>query len=293
MMTLATLGARYIGVIGNVGVLAYSGYRHGDADIIVMDTGRGATYRLVASRANDYDPAWSPDGRTLAFVSNRDGNPELYALNVYAGDLRRLTNHAAADYMPSWSPDGKQIAFVSERSTAPQLYVMDMESGAIRQITDHIASDYAPAWSPDGRGLFFTMFPLYGNPNNQRFGGDIYTMDLNTGKLNRVTFRDGSINFSPAFSPDGVRVIFGSNRADLNGSFNLFVMNLMENSRIDQLTRLTVSAYDADWSPQGDAIAFTAGAQPYLALFVMKADGSELTQLTAFTERASHPVWKP
>jgi Tol biopolymer transport system component len=60
--------------------------------------------RLTVNPTDDYDPAWSPDGKRLAFGSERDGNPEIYVMNADGTDVTRLTNNPAVDYQPAWSP---------------------------------------------------------------------------------------------------------------------------------------------------------------------------------------------
>src|SRR6185436_11226570 len=60
-------------------------------------------------------PAWSPDGRKLAFVSERDGNAEIYVMNADGSAQENLTRQPANDSHPAWSPDGRKIAFVSRR----------------------------------------------------------------------------------------------------------------------------------------------------------------------------------
>ena len=76
--------------------------------------GSGVT-RLTHNPADDGYPAWSPDGRHIAFDSDRDGNREIYGMNGDGSGVTRLTDHGADDFTPAWSPDGLRIAFASER----------------------------------------------------------------------------------------------------------------------------------------------------------------------------------
>ena len=71
---------------------------------------------LSKNAADDFAPAWSPDGRRIAFVSNRDGNDEIYVMNADGTAVTRLTMNPGEDGGPIWSPDGKQILFVSVRT---------------------------------------------------------------------------------------------------------------------------------------------------------------------------------
>ncbi|HLL76337.1 MAG TPA: Calx-beta domain-containing protein [Pyrinomonadaceae bacterium] len=92
-------------------------------------------------------PAWSPDGKRLAFVSNRDGNDEIYVVGASGGNLTRLTSHPAQDLMPAWLPDGSGIAFTSYRDAQQRdIYVMSADGGAPARLTTHPADDYDADW---------------------------------------------------------------------------------------------------------------------------------------------------
>ena len=96
-------------------------------------------------------PAWSPDGRKLAFVSRRDGNSEIYVINADGSGQENLTQHPARDSHPSWSRDGRKLAFVSRRDGNSEIYVMNADGSGLRNVTRAPSNDLRPAWSPDGR----------------------------------------------------------------------------------------------------------------------------------------------
>jgi TolB protein len=70
-----------------------------------------------------YWPAWSPDGKQIAFTSNRDGNYEIYLMNADGSGQRNFTRHKSQDNFAAWSPDGKRIAFISNRAGGHDVYV--------------------------------------------------------------------------------------------------------------------------------------------------------------------------
>ncbi len=115
----------------------------------------GRICRLTRDQGQDDFPAWSPDGRRIAFSSNRSGNYEIYVLGVDGGNPIRLTRNAADDADPKWSPDGRRIAFVSDRSGNHDIYVMNADGTGVRQLTTNPTGDGSPAWSPDGRSIVF------------------------------------------------------------------------------------------------------------------------------------------
>jgi len=100
-------------------VVAFVSPRTGDDDIYLLDTLTGQTANLTAHSAEaacaseDRDPAWAPDGASLAFASHRDGNWELYLWSADDGSVTRLTTDLGYDGAPAWSPDGSRLAFES------------------------------------------------------------------------------------------------------------------------------------------------------------------------------------
>ena len=94
------------------------------------------------------NPAFSPDGRYLAFVSDRDGSVDIFIMELETGDVRNLTNNPNMDRQPTWSPDSSWIAFTTNREGNDEIYVMDLAGGSLRNITQHPGQDFMPAWSP-------------------------------------------------------------------------------------------------------------------------------------------------
>lgn len=93
-------------------------------------------------------PAFSHDGRFLAYHSFREGNSEIILLDLASGEAINLTNHAAKDSHPTWSPDDSQIAFVTDRDGNDEIYVMDVDGSSLQNLTNHPARDFEPQWSP-------------------------------------------------------------------------------------------------------------------------------------------------
>ena len=85
----------------------------------------------------DRSPAWSPDGKRLAFESLRDGNHEIYVMNADGSDQTNLTKNPASDRSPAWSLDGKRIAFDSDRDGDDEIYVMNADGSDVTRLTDN------------------------------------------------------------------------------------------------------------------------------------------------------------
>jgi TolB protein len=162
--------------------------------------------------AQDEHPAWSPDGKFLAFTTTRDGNQEIYLWSAADNRLTRLTNDRGSDSHPSFSPDGKKIAFSSSRFGNIEICAMNTDGSQVRRLTDHPALDYAPKWSPADHRIAFT---------STRDGNyEIYLIGADGTGLRNVT-QDPGLDKDPAWTPDGQRLTFLSNR---DGRFDFYVM---------------------------------------------------------------------
>ena len=143
-------------------------------------------------------PAWSPDGSRIAVVSDREGTNKIFLVDPDGGGFVRLTD-GPKDEDPDWAPDGGRIAFDSERAGKPLL---------------HNADENPTLSLPVGIG-----------------GRDIYTVRADGSDVVRLT-EDPSYNSDPAWSPDGRRIAFASNR---DGTFQIHVMNA-DGSDVRQIT---------------------------------------------------------
>ena len=111
----------------------YSSY----TDIYVMNADGSGTRKLTHNARHNAEPAWSPDGRKIAFRSTRNGNRDIYVMNADGSGKRNLTRNPARDSRPSWSPDGRKIAFVSNRDGRLEAHVMNADGSGQRSLTVH------------------------------------------------------------------------------------------------------------------------------------------------------------
>lgn len=154
-------------------------------------------------------PAWSSDGRTLAFSSSRAGHSDIYSIDASGGNVRRLTNDRGPDVSPSWNPKtNAQIGFVSGRTGLPQIYTMASDGTNLTRVTDQ-GYAVSPSWSPNGQFLAFAWVRHYGP--GAPGASDIYLMDIASKQWVQLT-HDGGRNDFPSWSPDGRHIVFQSNR---------------------------------------------------------------------------------
>ena len=118
--------------------IAFVSDRDGNGEIYVMDTDGKNQRNLTNHPAGDTAPAWSPDGRRIAFVSTRRrGTSDIYVMDAKGRNVQRLTDHPESDDQPAWSPNGRKIAFSSNRDGNWEVYVMDTDGKNQRNLTNH------------------------------------------------------------------------------------------------------------------------------------------------------------
>ena len=126
-------------------------------DLWMMPIG-GTPQRLTHDAALETDPAWSPDGRSLAYSSDRAGGMNLWVRDVASGADRQLTHGTAAAMQASWSPDGSRIAFSDPEG---QIQIVDVKTGTVTRAHEHLNEAGRASWSPDGRALVVSSLKVY------------------------------------------------------------------------------------------------------------------------------------
>ncbi|WP_406416469.1 amidohydrolase family protein [Streptomyces sp. NBC_00873] len=176
-------------------------------DIWVMH--RGAAPEAVVSDGHyNTAPAWSPDGRTLAYVSDRSGAVELWLYELGSGERRQLTGLGDAD-APAWSPDGRSVAFVADGST---LTTVDVATGDVRKVAGPLNAPGRPSFSADGKqiasAVLVPVTPRFREGRNQ-----ILSVDLDTGAARYSEPVPGAslanrVDSGPVHSPDGKKIAY-------------------------------------------------------------------------------------
>lgn len=248
---------------------------------IVLAAGGGADSAITVL-GNDA-PAWSPDGRRVAFTAFRHGLGEIYVMNVDGTRQRRLTRNAAHDDHAAWSPNGRRIAFVSMRAGNAEIYVMNADGSRQTRLTRDPRSDYLPAWSPDGSRIVWR--------SDRDGNAEIYVMNANGSDPRRLT-DDPRADTAPAWSRDG-RITFASNRA--GSPFNIYVMN-EDGSNVRRVTTSQQNHDQPDWSPDGSEIVYVVDRDAALGqadIFAVRLDGTGTRRITESEGRDDWPAFSP
>jgi TolB protein len=225
-------------------------------------------------------PAWSPDGKQLAYVSFESQKAVVYTQDASSGARRAIANFRGSNSAPAWSPDGQTLAVTLSRDTGSQLYLMASTGGTPRRLTTSSAIDTEPAFAPDGRGLYFV---------SDRGGGpQIYRTSLNGGSVERITF-GGAYNISPAISPDGRTLAYISRQG---GGYRLYTLDLTGSAQPVALTD-TNDDESPSFAPNGRLIIYASRAQGRDVLMTTTLDGKIKARLISTTADVREPVWGP
>jgi Tol biopolymer transport system component len=266
---------------------------NGNHDIYTMEADGTNEIRLTTGASYDDQPAWSPDGSTIAFMTDRDGNFEIYTMPGTGGTATRLTNNPAGDGFPSYSPDGSKIVFVRGDLRDPstfEIWVMNANGSNQVRLTNDSNIDGVPTWAPAGNEIVFmsggsSVF----DPNSF----EIYLMDADGSNRTRLT-NNNIVDGQPMFSPDGMRILFASGDAMSPQGIEIYVMNANGSNRV-QLTNNTVTDGFPVWSPDGSSIVFARGSisdEKGVELYRMNSDGSGQTRLTTNASLDWFPSWQ-
>ena len=278
--------------------IAFSSRRDGNSEIYVMNADGTNQRRLTNNRANDWFPAWSPDGRRIAFVSERDGHvhaqhgwptSEIYVMAADGSHPQNITNDPSDDREASWSPDGKRIVFASRRDGNYEIYVMAADGSNPQNLTNDPHSDRYPSWSPDGEHIIFSARREGHFENKFAITYEIYVMDADGGNEQRLT-ENRKNDGSPSWSPDGKRIVF---EADRKGDFENYDVYVMDADGGNQQKLTNDRGWDSSpsWSPNGERIAFMSERDGNTEIYVMDADGGNLQNLTNNRHSDAHPAW--
>lgn len=251
--------------------------RDGNDELYMMDYDGHNQTRVTFNKIQDYMPAWSADGKKIAYTSYRNNRAGLYILNPFEGEITEVVSKGT-NFAPTFSPDGKKLAFCSTLEEGnPEIYVATSEGKKINRLTFNKAIDTAPSWSPTSREIAFTS-DRGGTPQ-------IYIMDAEGSNVRRISF-GGSYHDAPAWSPAGDRIAYVS-RVDL--IFDIYALNL----RTEQVVKLTESNARNEtpsWSPGGRHLVFSSNITGTIQLYTIDYDGSNLRRLTSKGENKL-PDW--
>ena len=227
------------------------------------DDGEGTTAIVRSSFARSgvgapVEPAWSPDGNSIAFVSRSFAfSPEsfssvrrdIYVADVNGERITQLTNTpGAAEYAPSWSPDGKMIVYDrTVPATQGDIWIMNADGSGQRELFSSVENETYPSFSPDGSKIVFS--------SSQDGDSEIYVIDATGEGLRKLTGNTYA-DWAPHWSADGSQIVFASDRY---GDDEIFIMSA---DGTDEVTLTDDDATDRSpaWSPRKRGVSITAAS---------------------------------
>jgi len=227
-------------------------------------------------------PAWSPDGRKLAYVSFERGNSAIYIHELTTGKRDMVASYRGINGAPAFSPDGSKLAMALSQTGNPEIFVMDLATRRSTQLTRHYAIDTEPVWTPDGQSIIFTS-DRAGKPQ-------LYQLPAAGGEPTRVTFQ-GEYNARATLANDG-KVI-----AMAHGNKNVYRIAVLDRSRggAGELTMLSPGNLDESpsFAPNGSMILYAAREDKRDVLYAVSADGRVRQRLVLADGDVRSPAWSP
>jgi len=248
---------------------------------------------------------------SVSLPGTEGGGSDVFMIT--ADDLEQLTSNSATDIQATWAPDCSRIAFASNRpgfSPNYDIYMMNPDGTGVVTVVDSPGVDMHPNWSPDGTKLVFNHDDVHWEPGP--FGGgrwrgngepDLYVVNVDGSGLTRLTDLPG-LKVVADWSPDGRRILFGGGQQD---NREIYVINV-DGTGLRNLTNYPAHDGHARWSPDGTRIVFASNREQIeefgpanrwywpgggLDIYVMDADGGNVTRLTDHPENDILPHWSP
>ncbi|MGR9013329.1 MAG: Tol-Pal system beta propeller repeat protein TolB [Gammaproteobacteria bacterium] len=224
-------------------------------------------------------PAWSPDGKKIAYVSFEKKSAAIYIQTLATGERARVAEFPGINGAPSWSPDGTKLALTLSKDGSPDIYTLNLLTRSLTKLTNSFAIDTEPTWSPDGSSIVFTS-DRGGKPQ-------LYIMSSQGGDQKRLTF-SGSYNARASFSPDGknIAMVHG------NGSdYRIAVMDMATKS-VNVITDGR-SDESPSFAPNGSTILYASRKGNVAYLSAVSLDGKMQQKLVFDSNDIREPAWSP
>lgn len=253
-------------------------------ELVISDYDGFAPHILLKQNNNPIaSPAWSPDGKSLAYVSYIKNRQAIFNITLATGKRQVIANFPGMNSAPQWSKDGKSLFMAlsgTDTDDQTNIFSMNLQSHELTRYTTY-GNNTSPHPAPDGQSFVF---------NSNRGGSpQIYQFDLSSKEINRLSYT-GVNNYAPTFTPDGQNLVIMTQQSP-SGPINLATLNLASNA----ITIITSGQLDKSPSiaPNGDMIVYANYDSSHGILAETSLDGTVQIKLPATDGSVQSPAWSP
>src|SRR5271168_2706688 len=262
--------------------------------------------QLTDGYGYDYQPDWSPDGKSIAYCSYQKDALELWLLDVASGATTQLTNGGAVNVEPRWSPDGKKIVFVSTSYNKRfHIFVGDFHGGKLENVTrltgetksplpryyyNAYDMEISPVWSRDGQEILFVSNRghIHGTGGFWRIKAQLGTQPgaQPGAEAREIHYEETNWKARPEFSPDGSRIVYSSY---LGRNWHQLWTIPANGGDAFPLTYGDYDITNVRWSPDGKTLAYISNQAGTTELWLDQLPGGERKELDACERQFKRP----
>jgi TolB protein len=259
--------------------IAFISNGSGHKEIFLCEYDGRRTRQFTHHKSITLFPAWSSDGKWMAYTSYKNGKPDLFIRNIKE-KRGSIVAKSGIHITPAWIPGKFELAATLSYNGDQEIYLLTGGGKVIKRLTNTKGIDVEPTLSPDGRKMAFV--------SNRSGSPQIYVKDLNSGRVERLTFQ-GRYNTSPSWSPSGDKIAYAAME---QGEINIYVVDIASKEPV-RLTENQGSNEAPSWSPDGSMIVFSSSREGPSRIYVMSAFGTDQRRLLVLPGEQSNPRWSP